>query len=93
MCYTQLTEQGGASIADMYRPAKRAYAIATWGVSAICGPALGPLIGGFAAQANGWPWTIWELLWLLGFTLVLLFFFLPETSSSNILYDGARWLC
>ncbi|THY03898.1 putative caffeine resistance protein 5 [Aureobasidium pullulans] len=35
---------GGASLADMYVPRKRAYAIAIWGISAICGPVLGPLV-------------------------------------------------
>ena len=76
----------------MYKPAKRAYAIGIWGISAVCGPVLGPLVGGFAAQANGWRWTIWELLWLSGFTLVFLFFLLPETSSANILYRRTRRL-
>lgn len=52
----------------------------------------GPLVGGFAAHAKGWRWTIWELLWLSGFTLILLFFFYPETSSSNILYRRAARL-
>ena len=47
---------------------------------------MGPLIGGFAAEAKGWTWTIWELMWLSGFTLVLLLFTMPETSSANILY-------
>lgn len=47
---------------------------------------MGPLIGGFAAENEGWKWTIWELTWLSGFTLVLLIFLLPETSSANILY-------
>lgn len=63
-----------------------------WGISAICGPVLGPLVGGFAAQAEGWKWPIWELMWLSGFTLALLGLFLPETSSANILYRRARRL-
>lgn len=54
---------GGASIGDMFRPQKRAYGIGIWGISAICGPVLGPLVGGFAAQAEDWSWTIWELMW------------------------------
>lgn len=37
-------------------------------------------------EAKGWRWSIWELMWLSGFTLVLLLFCLPETSSANILY-------
>ena len=83
---------GGASIADMYAPRKRAYAISIWGISAVCGPVMGPLVGGFAAEAKGWTWTIWELTWLSGFCFVFLFFFLPETSSTNILYRRTRRL-
>lgn len=45
---------GGAFISDMYRPSKRAYGIGIWGVSAVCGLVIGPLVGGFAAQAKGW---------------------------------------
>ena len=83
---------GGASIADMYAPAKRTYGIAIWGVGAVLGPTMGPLLGGFAAQANGWRWPIWILMWLSGGTLIVLFFFMPETSSANILYRRARRL-
>ena len=83
---------GGASLADMYKPSKRAYAIAVWGLAAICGPVLGPLVGGFAAQHKGWKWPIWELLWLSGFALIVVIFFLPETSSANILYRRSRRL-
>lgn len=77
---------GGATVADMYAPSKRAYAISIWGIAAVCGPVLGPLVGGFAAQAEGWTWTIWELMWLSGFAFVVLFFCLPETSANNILF-------
>jgi DHA1 family multidrug resistance protein-like MFS transporter len=83
---------GGATIADIYAPKKRAYAMAIWGISAVCGPTMGPLVGGFAAQAKGWTWTIWELMWLSGFAFVFLFFFLPETSANNILYRRTQRL-
>lgn len=83
---------GGASIGDMYSPAKRTYGLAVWGIGAVSGPTLGPLVGGFAAQAKGWRWPIWELMWLSGFCSAVLIFFLPETSSSNILYRRARRL-
>lgn len=83
---------GGASIGDMYTPAKRTYGIAVWGIGAVMGPTMGPLVGGFAAQARGWSWTIWELMWLSGFCLAILFFFMPETSSANILYRRTRRL-
>ncbi|KAI3397187.1 hypothetical protein diail_11161 [Diaporthe ilicicola] len=83
---------GGASIGDMYSPAKRTYGIAVWGVGAVCGPTLGPLVGGFAVQARGWSWAIWELMWLSGFCLAVLVFLLPETSPANILCRRARRL-
>ena len=50
---------GGASIGDIFTPRKRAYGIAIWGISAVAGPVLGPLVGGFAAQYRDWTWTIW----------------------------------
>ncbi|OQD89489.1 hypothetical protein PENANT_c002G05929 [Penicillium antarcticum] len=81
---------GGASIGDMWDPSTRDYMIAIWASFAIAAPVLGPLVGGFAASAKGWTWTIWELLWLSGFALVLLFFFLPETFAPNILSRRAR---
>ncbi|KAF3764107.1 benomyl/methotrexate resistance protein [Cryphonectria parasitica EP155] len=83
---------GGASIGDMYTPAKRTYGLAVWGIGAVCGPTVGPLVGGFAVEAKGWNWAIWELLWLSGFCLVVLVFFLPETSSANILYRRTQRL-
>lgn len=83
---------GGASLADMFSPAPRAGAIAIWGLAAICGPVLGPLIGGFAAMNKGWQWPIWELLWLSGFALIVMIILLPETSSANILWRRSRRL-
>lgn len=38
---------GGASLADMYTPSKRAYPFAFYGVANVMGPTVGPLIGGF----------------------------------------------
>jgi DHA1 family multidrug resistance protein-like MFS transporter len=35
---------------------------------------------------------MWELLWLSGFILLPLFFFLPETSTPTLLYHKARRL-
>ncbi|KIP02007.1 hypothetical protein PHLGIDRAFT_130975 [Phlebiopsis gigantea 11061_1 CR5-6] len=83
---------GGASLADMWALEHRAVTIGLWSVAAVCGPVLGPLAGGFAAQAEGWTWTIWMLLWLGGFTLIFFTFFLPETSAATILYRRARRL-
>ncbi|KAJ3558924.1 hypothetical protein NM688_g648 [Phlebia brevispora] len=80
---------GGASLADMFTAEDRATVLGLWGVAAMSGPALGPVIGGFVAQAKGWTWTIWILLWLGGGSAVFLAFFMPETSSQAILYRRA----
>ncbi|KAJ4473819.1 major facilitator superfamily domain-containing protein [Lentinula aciculospora] len=77
---------GGASIGDIFPPSTRAYAIGAWGTVSICGPVLGPLIGGFASGALGWRWSLWPLLFLCGGTWLFLMFALPETSAGNILY-------
>lgn len=63
---------GGATCADLYRPSKRAYAISIWGVSAVCGPALGPLVGGYVTEYGPlnasitapwqWPVSFWRKL-------------------------------
>lgn len=74
---------GGASLADMWALEYRAITIGLWSVAAVCGPVLGPLVGGFAVVGKGWTWPIWILLWLGGFTLIFLTFFLPETSAST----------
>ena len=72
---------GGASVMDMFLPEDSAALIGLWSMGAMAGPALGPTVGGFAAQAKGWTWTIWILLWLSGTTLVFLAVTMPETSS------------
>ena len=72
---------GGASLADMWPPEDRIVVIGVWSIAAMCGPVLGPTIGGFASQSEGWTWTIWILLWLSGTTWVFLALTMPETSS------------
>ena len=57
-----------------------------------CGPVFGPIVGGFVATARGWRWTIWVVAWLNAAVVILLFFTLPETSASNILYRRAKRL-
>lgn len=83
---------GGASLADMWSPIKRMYAIGVWGLFAVLGPVLGPVMGNWAAMFKGWTWPILELIWLNAFVCVLLFFCLPETSAAAILFKRTRRL-
>ncbi|KAK0492784.1 major facilitator superfamily domain-containing protein [Armillaria luteobubalina] len=50
------------------------------------------VIGGFAAQANGWRWPQYELLWIAGFALIFLLLLLPETYEPTILLKRAQRL-
>lgn len=83
---------GGATISDIYIPKKRAPHLAVWGLAAVSGPSVGPVIGGFASQHWGWRWSIWPLLFATGAALVCLFFTLPETSAGSILHRRAARL-
>lgn len=56
------------------------------------GPALAPIIAGFSVGPMGWHWFAWELLWLSAPICLMMFFFLPETSSPNILLRRANRL-
>ncbi|KAF1362038.1 MFS general substrate transporter [Lizonia empirigonia] len=54
--------------------------------------ALGPIISGFSVAAENWRWSLWEMLWMNGPIFLSFFFFLPETSSANILLRRAQRL-
>lgn len=71
---------GGASLQDVFHPRKLPYAMGLYGLAAASGPALAPVISGYAVVANGWRWAFWIMLWLSGFSLALLAFTMPEVS-------------
>ena len=83
---------GGATMQDMYSLLYLPYALTFWVSSAYCGPALGPLLSGFAVTAKGWRWSLWEILWIAGPIFILMFLFVPETSTPNILLRRANRL-
>ena len=82
----------GASLQDIYSLIKLPYAIAVWAAAAFCGPALGPVLSGYATQAKGWRWAFWEIVWIAGPVFVAWFISMPETSSGTILLRRARRL-
>ncbi|KAL9107519.1 MAG: hypothetical protein Q9227_007621 [Pyrenula ochraceoflavens] len=83
---------GGASMGDIFSFLKLPYGLAIWTAAAFCGPALGPVLSGFAVMAKGWRWSLWEVLWMSGPVFLLMFLTLPETSASNILLRRAQRL-
>lgn len=50
------------------------------------------MIAGFAIQAKGWRWGLWEVVWLAGPILAVYLFAYPETSADTILRRRARRL-
>ncbi|KAF5388919.1 hypothetical protein D9757_005139 [Collybiopsis confluens] len=83
---------GGASMGDIYPPRQLPYVVGIWAIGAVGGPIVGPVIGGFAAQAKGWRWPQYELIWLSSASFVFLMLFLPETYGPTILRKRAQRL-
>lgn len=83
---------GGATMGDMYGLLKLPYALSVWVAAAFCAPALGPLLSGFAVMNEGFRWSFWIILWMSSPVWLFMFFFMPETSASNILLRRAQRL-
>ncbi|KAJ9645404.1 hypothetical protein H2204_000983 [Knufia peltigerae] len=83
---------GGASVGDMYNLLLLPLYLSAWTAACFWGPALGPVIAGFAVSAKGWRWSLWELVWMSAPILVLYLIACPETSGSTILRRRARRL-
>ncbi|KFY84390.1 hypothetical protein V500_09353 [Pseudogymnoascus sp. VKM F-4518 (FW-2643)] len=83
---------GAATMSDMVSMLYLPYALIAWVSAAYCGPALGPLLSGFAVGAENWRWSLLEILWAACPVLLLMFSVLPETSTPNILLRRAERL-
>ncbi|MCJ1246194.1 hypothetical protein MMC30_003399 [Trapelia coarctata] len=83
---------GGASMQDLYSELSIPFAMVVWVSAAYCGPALGPMVSGFAVTAEGWRWSLWEILWLAGPICIFFNLFLAETHAPTILLRRAQRL-
>ncbi|KAK3067024.1 hypothetical protein LTR53_016339 [Teratosphaeriaceae sp. CCFEE 6253] len=83
---------GGATFSDMYSLLYVPYQLSWWVFAAWGGPALGPLMAGFAVPAKNWHWSLWEIAWMAAPMLLALLLLMPETSASTILLRRARRL-
>ncbi|MCJ1415196.1 hypothetical protein MMC32_001527 [Xylographa parallela] len=82
---------GAGSNADLWPPVDRAVATVLFILAPFAGPALGPTIGGYAVQANGWRWTQWPILFAAG-PAFLYSMFMKETYKKIILKNRAKRL-
>lgn len=82
----------GGSIADMSGPIQRSYLFPIFSFFGFCGTPLGAIFGGWIGERTNQGWCDW-LSAILGLAIVIvLFFFMPETLSSQILKARAMEL-
>jgi MFS family permease len=81
-----MTDSIGASLFDIFSQKKITYSMGLYDLACAAGPTLGPIVAGFAVEANGWRWAFWEMLWITGFALLVLSFTLPEVCRSLSFY-------
>ncbi|OAG01087.1 putative MFS multidrug transporter, partial [Paraphaeosphaeria sporulosa] len=67
------------TVADLYPVEKRGKAMASMVLGPLFGPAVGPVAGGYLAEAKGWRWTFWLITILAGAACIISFIFNRET--------------
>lgn len=82
----------GGTLADMWRNEERGVPMAAFSAAPFIGPAIGPLVGGFLADAAGWRWLYWIQLIMAFVVWVLISFTVPETYAPTILKRRAAKL-
>lgn len=79
-------------LVDIWDPVHRSTAFACFATMVWIGPAVSPVIAGFLQLTKGdegWRWAMWFLIWLAGFTMILVFT-IPETYPPIVLMHKAR---
>ena len=56
---------GVGTLSDLWLPVHRAVSTSAFLLAPFLGTAVGPVVGGFAAQYKGWRWTQWPILFIL----------------------------
>ena len=86
-----LTNAGGV-IADMFSASQRGLAMSIFAAAPFLGPTIGPIVGGFLGETEGWRWVeglmaiFTGALWIIGALTI------PETYSPVILRRRAKKL-
>jgi MFS family permease len=79
-------------ISDIFVARERGLAIMVYTSAPFLGPAIGPLCGGYLAQAGGWKWVAALPTILTGVMLLLGAVFVPETYTPYLLIRRAKQL-
>lgn len=83
---------GGGTIVDVTTLQQRGTAMSVWTLGPLLGPSIGPIAGGFLAQAAGWRWVFWVLAIVAGVITVVGFLVLRETHAPTVLARKTRRL-
>ncbi|KAH8721625.1 major facilitator superfamily transporter [Ilyonectria robusta] len=83
---------GGGSIVDLTTIQQRGTAMSIWSLGPLMGPSIGPIAGGFLAQAEGWRWIFWVLTITAGVITIMGFAVLRETHPPTLLKRKTRRL-
>ncbi|KAF3024751.1 hypothetical protein E8E14_005080 [Neopestalotiopsis sp. 37M] len=76
---------GSGTIADTMPLEQRGRAMAIWILGPLFGPSVGPVAGGYLAQAAGWRWIFWLQAILSGLLIPVAIFGMKETYAPVIL--------
>uniref|UniRef100_A0A1Y1LQU3 Major facilitator superfamily (MFS) profile domain-containing protein n=2 Tax=Photinus pyralis TaxID=7054 RepID=A0A1Y1LQU3_PHOPY len=86
-----LTNSGGI-IADLFTAKERGIATSVFAIAPFLGPALGPIAGGFLAEAQGWRWVEGLTAIFTGALWIIQSLVAPETYSPVLLRRRAEEL-
>jgi MFS transporter, DHA1 family, multidrug resistance protein len=81
---------GAASIEDMYDMYEAPYGYVWWVAAMYCGPALGPLLAGYAVPVD-WRWPMYEVV-IMSTPILVMLPLMPETWPAKILLRRAQRL-
>lgn len=83
---------GGGTIADLTTIQQRGTAMSIWSLGPLLGPSIGPIAGGFLAQAVSWRWIFWVLTIASGVITIIALGVLRETYPPTLLKRKTRRL-
>jgi MFS family permease len=86
-----LTNSGGV-IADMFTASERGLASAVFAAQVFLGPSIGPIVGGFLGEAEGWRWVEGLMAIFTGVLWIVCSLVIPETYAPVLLRTRAKKL-
>lgn len=83
---------GAGTIVDILPPSRRGLGMMVWNLPLVAGPVIGPVAGGFLAQAAGWRWLFWLIAISGGVATLAGILALRESNPAVLLQRKARRL-